>query len=127
MPITRCKDQSSTNQTLNEFYKFINNNNSGIGASMSKLIESLNFIFYESEIYALTSVHFLVLLSDNTWDSKWVLRLFTNGKEYKLDELYDENVDLSKPLIYSNETDFINKILDSMKKSGYWNDIPELK
>ena len=86
MPIKRCIDQSNSNQTLIEFYEDIKNHNNSIsesvGVNMLKLIEKLNDLFDKSEIYCLTSMYNLVLLSGNTWKSKWVLKLITNGTEH---------------------------------------------
>lgn len=131
MPLKRCIYQSSSNQTLIEFYKEVKKHNNSISEdiaiNMLKLIEKLNDIFQISEIYALTSMYDLVLLSDNTWESKWIMKLNTNGTEHIIYEADNETNRLNKSTVYSNESEFVNKILELMRNSNYWNDVPELK
>ncbi|NHN24850.1 hypothetical protein FIA58_004090 [Flavobacterium jejuense] len=131
MPIIRCIDQSNSNQTLIEFYKEIKKHNNAISESISsnmlKLIETLNCFFDKSEIYALTSMYSLVLLSDNTWKSKWVLRLLTNGTEYVIFESDKKTGEFNKRTVYSNENEFIKNSIALMKTYDYWNGIPELE
>jgi hypothetical protein len=131
MPIKRCLDQSHSKQTLIEFYENIERNensiDNSIGLSMQKLIEKLNKLFVKSEIYALTSRYDLVFVSENTWKSKWILKFITNGTEYVFYEVDKKTNEFNEKTVYTNESDLINKILDSMRKSDYWKNVPELK
>jgi hypothetical protein len=131
MPIKRCKDQSQTNQTLVSFYKELQQSNepvsNNIGTHMLQLLAKLNAIFTTSDIYALTSMFHIVLLSENTWKSQWILKFITNGTEFIISEIDEEMREFTKETTFTTQEEFIAYILNAMRKSDYWKDIPEFE
>ena len=131
MPIKRSKDQSTTNQTLVAFYEKLQQSDEpvskNIGTHILQLLAKLDTIFTVSNIYALTSMFHTVLLSENTWKSQWVLKFINNGKEFIITETDEETHKLTKETTFYTQEEFITYILNAMRKSGYCNDIPELK
>jgi hypothetical protein len=131
MPIKRCKDQSNTNQTLVAFYKKLQQSDEpvskNIGTHMLQLLAKFDTIFIESNIYALTSLFHTVLLSNDTWKSQWVLKFISNGKEFIITEIDEETHKFTKETTFYTQEELITYILNIMRQSGYWNDIPELK
>ena len=89
MPIRRCSDQNRC--SLREFYlefKISKDMQSQkLGEAMLEWIDAIDKEFKEIQIWGLTSITHLVLLSKDDWQSRWHVRLISNGDEYIIEYL----------------------------------------
>jgi len=95
MPITVCKNHSSKS-LIGIYEELANYDKNPVWKTKSQaMIDSINLInqvFIETQIWGLTSHDRLVLLSENTWESKWHVIIENIGsKEYYFEYLIPEN------------------------------------
>jgi len=95
MPITVCKNHSSKS-LIGIYEEVADYDNNPVWKTKSKamidLINEINRIFVNTQIWGLTSHDRLVLLSENNWDSRWHV-IFENigGNEYYFEYLIPKN------------------------------------
>ncbi len=101
MPITRNTNQSEI--SLEEFYlesisigeKFGKENDFNVraGKSMIQLLEMINEIFKDTQIWGLTSLKRLVIQKENDWKSDWYIIITGGGHEqYTIEYLLPKNI-----------------------------------
>ena len=122
MPIIRCKDQEI--KTVNEFYSEIEKEkeSSQIGFKMLLLINQLNLIFRTTEIYGLTSLYRLILLSENKSIATRNVIIASDGNKYYVDYLKNgkTEIDIHNSLSAKEVDDAVKLVIEAMKKSNGW-------
>ena len=116
MPITVCKNHSSKS-LIGIYEEVANYDNNPVWKIKSKamidLINQINEIFTDTQLWGLTSHDRLVLLSENNWDSKWHVIIENIGsKEYYFEYLIPEN----KSPWENGTTKGVARSLDEAKK-----------
>lgn len=138
MPLRRISDQKS--RTIKEFYNHVIGKQKAaswndIGKAMVKLIEKLDEIFPNDIIWCLTSLHRLVLLTDDDWKSPWYV-IIGSLSSLNSDEIYIEYrmPDDLKPWndakvkgTANSLDEAVEYVLIAMQKSGGWQGMNSLE
>ena len=131
MPITRCTEQSG--DSLEEFYQLISENKAydrtGVGDAMLQLLEAMNNLFKQTQLWGVTSHARLILVNANDTSSNWYVTVSSVGSGagyafYRIDYL----LPLAKrPWQYAQVTgevdtlaQAINHVLIAMRESEGW-------
>lgn len=132
MPLISCSSQPR--KTLEEFYKEVSSESEvyskEIGISMLSILAIINNTFKETNIYGLTSHYHLVLLSKDTYDSDWFVRILASKNNFHIEYLLPKD---DSPWPYAmvtgtsvDMTDFKKYLIIVMKKCSAWKDSKEL-
>ncbi|WP_299261859.1 hypothetical protein [uncultured Aquimarina sp.] len=135
MPISVCKNHSS--KSLIEIYKEVAYYNENPvwkikSKEMINLIELINILFKDTQIWGLTSHDRLVLLSENNWESRWHVIIENIGsKEFYFEYLMPENKSPWENGIVKGVAGTISEVerylAIAMRESEGWNDNLELE
>lgn len=124
MPIKRSKSQPS--QSLIEFYTEIEDNTTNyLGETMLKWIDRLSAELPHLEIWGLTSLYRLVLMSSETHEGEWSVIIIGSENNYRVDYLIpkDENPPWENAYITGTTIDFeeaVKMSILAIKKSKAW-------
>ena len=136
MPLKRISNQKS--QTPEEFYLDLSKESStGSGSkdrntAMLTLIKIINDFFIETNIWALTSLHRLVLLTQDNWKSKWYIIISCfNDKEIYFEYLIPAEKHPWPDAKVTGTANSLNQakeyLLIAMRETDGWQDNRELK
>jgi hypothetical protein len=127
MNLTRCKDQ--TRATLDEFYGRARNSDEPVsrkgGQAMLDLIARLRAWPDDRNVFGLTSLNRLCLLSQDTYTSPWfVIVCAVDAQNYYIDYLMPEREAPWPHARVQGEArsvdDAVRMIITAMEKSGGW-------
>lgn len=134
MPLTRCSAQKS--QSLEETYSELAQSDivvsSILGNSMLNVIEFIEATFHQTEIFGLTSVHHLVLLSEDNWQSEWYVKIIITGwNEYHIEYKMTKDIQPWENAIVKGQTQsfeqFKDFIIIAMFETQGWQKSEELQ
>ena len=129
MPIIRCKSQKS--RSLSEHYLELTVSDDkysrSAGETMIRWIQRLDNEFPTLNIFALTSVDRLVLMSSNDWTADWSVIIIGYEGHYHVEYLLPENESpWHNAYVIGNTKDFeeaIEMTKLGMKKSRAWTEL----
>lgn len=133
MPIVRCSAQKS--KTLEEFYRELipkpGDKFGDGGTPMLKVLEILNRIFKETDIYGLTSHATLLLLSKDDDEMEWFVAINGFGNIFCIEYIIPKKDSPWENATIKGQTTLLDSfeemIIISMYKSEGWRDCLELK
>lgn len=135
MPITVCTDTDFTRKSLLEIYAELvlcrtSEHNQKVSKAMIELINLINQLFKDTQIWGLTSHYRLILLTENRWNSKGHVIIYYGSEGYYFEyAMPDEKCPWPNAYVrgHSKSLEEAKKYLAiSMNESGAWKGNVEL-
>lgn len=135
MPITVCTDKEFTGKSLSETYAELvlfntSEHNQKVSRAMIELINLINQIFKDTQIWGLTSHFRLILLTENRWNSKAHVIISYGSEGYHFEYAMSDE---KRPCPNTNVKGYCKSLEEakkylaiSMNESGAWKGNEEL-
>jgi hypothetical protein len=134
MPVTVNTNHVPGKSIQDIYTQFVNTSTDALskerGNDMLAVIEMLNSVFSNTQIWALTSHYDLILQQQDDWKAEWYVKINSLGNDFCIEYLLPEN---KRPWKYAyvvgrvkGQNEAKKYILIAMKECGAWEDNFEL-